>query len=425
MSAVEVWVSIEGVDGRAGSLYPRRGGSTESASFTYLDEYIANPRAYSLDPGLPLRAGAHQSTIGHALFGAFADCAPDRWGRTLVKRREAAQARADGREPRSLGEVDYLLGVRDDLRQGALRFRRGDGPFEATEETGVPALTDLPDLLALAARAEANTADLPDLRRLIRVGSSLGGARPKAHVRDAANNLAIAKFPSSAHDTWNVMAWEKVALELATQAGITVPPSTLLNLAGRSVLVLDRFDRTPDADGGPAGRVGYVSAMTMLQAADGEQGSYLEIAEAIETRSSHATADLHQLWRRIVFSILISNTDDHLRNHGFLHQDADNWRLSPAFDINPDPDPGPKHLSTAIDLADDTASIPLALSVADYFRLSADQADDVVSQVQTAVSHWAQVARRYGLSPPEVTAMSWAFEAHSARTTPSTWGPRG
>ena len=215
------------------------------------------------------------------------------------------------------------------------------------------------------------------------------------------------------------MRWEKVALELASQAGISVPKSTLLNLAGRSVLVVDRFDRTRDADGGPAGRIGYVSAMTMLQATDNEEGSYLEIAEAIETRSSHATADLRQLWRRIVFSILISNTDDHLRNHGFLHEDGDTWRLAPAFDINPNPDPGPKHLSTAIDLADDTASIPLALSVADYFRYGADEANDALAQVRTAVSHWARVARQHGLSSQEINTMSWAFEAHSARASTS------
>jgi len=419
VNAVEVWVSIAGVDVRAGTLYPhrRRGGSAESASFTYFDEYIANPHAYSLEPGLPLEAGAHQSTVGHSMFGAFGDCAPDRWGRTLMKRREAAEARAEGREPRSLGEVDYLLGVRDDLRQGALRFRHGDGPFEAMEDRGVPALTDLPELLTLGARAEADSADLPDLQRLIRAGSSLGGARPKAHVRDADGNLAIAKFPSAAHDTWNVMAWEKVALELAARAGITVPASTLLNLANRSVLVVDRFDRARDADGGAAGRVGYVSAMTMLQSTDGEQGSYLEIAEAIEMRSSRATADLRQLWRRIVFSILISNTDDHLRNHGFLHEDGDTWRLSPAFDINPNPEPGHKHLSTAIDLGDDTASVELALSVADYFRLNAEEANEVIAQVQTAVSHWAPVAREHGLSSQEIAAMSWAFDAHSARAS--------
>ncbi|MEP7332407.1 MAG: HipA domain-containing protein [Terracoccus sp.] len=177
--------------------------------------------------------------------------------------------------------------------------------------------------------------------------------------------------------------------------------------------------RTRDADGGPAGRIGYVSAMTMLEATDGEPGSYLEIAEAIETRSSHATADLRQLWRRIVFSILISNTDDHLRNHGFLHEGGDTWRRSPAFDVNPNPEPGPKHLSTAIDLADDTASISIALSVADYFRLSTEEANDVVAHVQAAVSNWARVARQRSLSSQEIAAMSWAFDAHSARA--STW----
>ena len=417
MSGVGAWVCIGGVDVRAGTLYPhlRRGGSTESASFTYLDEYIANPRAYSLEPGLPLEAGTHQSVVGHPTFGVFRDCAPDRWGRTLVRRREAAQARADGREPRQLAEIDYLLGVRDDLRQGALRFGQDDGPFDAVEDRGLPALTDLPELLALADRADAGCADLADLQRLIRAGSSLGGARPKAHVRTVDGRLAIAKFPSAAHDTWNVMAWEKVALDLAAQAGVHVPASTLFNLAGRSVLVVDRFDRTTVADGGPAGRVGYLSAMTMLQATDGEQGSYLEIAEAIETCSSRATADLHQLWRRIVFAILISNTDDHLRNHGFLHEQGDAWRLSPAFDLNPNPEPGAKHLSTAIDLGDDTASISLALSVADYFRLKAEQANEVVAEVQRAVSRWGTVARDYGLSSQEITAMSWAFEAPSAR----------
>lgn len=337
-------------------------------------------------------------------------------GRTLITRREAAQARAEGREPRSLGEVDYLLGVRDDLRQGALRFRHGAGPFEATDHQGVPALTDLPELLALAARAETDSADLDDLQRLVRIGSSLGGARPKAHVRDATGNLAIAKFPSAAHDTWNVMAWEKVALDLAREAGIDVPASTLISLAGRRVLLVGRFDRTADADGGPVGRVGYVSAMTMLQATHGQQGSYLEIAEAIETNSPRPTGDLHQLWPRIIFSILISNTDDHLRNHAFLHDGGDAWRLSPVFDINPNPEPGPKHLSTAIDLSDDSASISLALSVADYFRLRADAAREVIAQVQKAVSLWVPVARKHGLSSHEVAAMSWAFQAHTART---------
>lgn len=188
--------------------------------------------------------GTHHSRVGQPLFGAITDCAPDRWGRTLVLRREAALARAEGRTARSLAESDFLLGVRDDLRQGALRFTADGRVFLADDTTGVPELTDLPALLDLSNRAERDTADLSDLQRLIRVGSSLGGARPKAHVRETDGRLAIAKFPSADHDTWNVMTWEKVALDLAAQAGIEVPRSRLLDLAGRSVLVVDRFDRT-------------------------------------------------------------------------------------------------------------------------------------------------------------------------------------
>lgn len=258
-------------------------------------------------------SGSLHTRVKRALFGALTDCAPDRWGRTLMARREAALAREEGRAARSLGEVDYLLGVRDDLRQGALRLSLGNGPFLADDITGVPALADLPALLNLAQRAENDTADLSDLQRLVRVGSSLGGARPKAHVRDSNGRIAIAKFPSASHDTWNVMAWEKVALDLASRAGIEVPTSRLLKLAGRNVLIVDRFDRTETG-----ARIGYVSAMTKIEASDGEQRSYLEIAEVIERVSPQVTEELHQLWRRIVFSILISNTDDHLRNHGFL-----------------------------------------------------------------------------------------------------------
>lgn len=342
--------------------------------------------------------------MGNTLFGSLTDCAPDRWGRTLLTRREAALARAEGRTMRTLGEIDYVLGVRDDLRQGALRLRVDDGPFLADGDTGVPALTDLPALLDLATRAENDTADLPDLQRLIQVGSSLGGARPKAHVRDTNGRIAIAKFPSAAHDTWNVMAWEKVALDLARRAGIDVPTSRLLNLAGRNVLVIDRFDRTSAGD-----RIGYLSAMTMLEASGGQRRSYLEIAEVVENTSARATEELHELWRRIVFSVLISNTDDHLRNHGFLHDRGDVWRLSPAFDLNPNPAPGPKYLSTAIDDADDTASLTSALAVAEYFRLSRAQAREALRDVANAVSGWRTVAARHQLTPSEIATMEPAF----------------
>jgi len=406
VTEVQVYVAVGGGDVLAGTLYSHRRRGLESATFTYTSTYLGTPGTYALDPELPLTSGALQTRVGRALFGALTDCAPDRWGRTLLTRREAALARADGRATRTLGEIDHLLGVRDDLRQGALRFRAGADEFLASDDTGVPALTDLPALLDLAARADSDTADLADLQRLIRVGSSLGGARPKAHVLDNNGRIAIAKFPSANHDTWNVMAWEKVALDLAERSGIDVPPSRLLNLAGRNVLVIDRFDRTSTAD-----RIGYVSAMTMLEASDGDQRSYLEIAEVIENSSARATAELHQLWRRIVLSVLISNTDDHLRNHGFLHERGDVWRLAPAFDLNPNPAPGLKYLSTAIGDADDSASLSSALSVAEYFRLSEAQARATMREVAAAVSRWRHVAGLHQLPASEIAAMEPAFAA--------------
>lgn len=406
MSPVQVYTSEHARDVLAGALFGHRRRGAESATFTYAAAFLGDAESYAMDPELPLGTGAHQTRAGRALFGAFTDCAPDRWGRTLVDRQEAAAARAQGRTPRSLGEIDYLLGVRDDLRQGALRFTMDDGPFRADDATGVPALTDLPALLDLAARADNDTADLGDLQRLVRVGSSLGGARPKAHVRDSDGRIAIAKFPSADHDTWNVMAWEKVALDLAALAGIAVPDSRLLDVAGRSVLVVDRFDRTATGD-----RIGYVSAMTMLEASDGTGRSYLEIAEIVENTSVRATEELRELWRRIVLSVLISNTDDHLRNHGFLHVRGGAWRLSPAFDLNPNPAAGPTYLSTSVDGSDKPASVSQVLAVAGFFRLSDAQARRTLAETAAAVGRWRAVAERHRLSGDEVRRMAPAFAA--------------
>ena len=389
----------------AGRLHSHRRRGTESASFIYDDRYLGDPEAYSLDPALPLARGTLQTPTVRALSGAFADSCPDRWGRTLIKRAEQLRAREAGTAPRSLGELDLLLGVRDDLREGALRFRSDEqGPFLATERTGVPALTDLPVLLDLAARADQDTADHEDLKRLVRAGSSLGGARPKAHVRNADGRIAIAKFPSPNADTWNVMAWEKTALDLARDAGVNVPDSRLVRVGERHVLVVDRFDRRDNQ------RIGYASAMTMLEAGDGVERSYLEIAEVLEQHSPSATAELHQLWRRMAFSVLISNTDDHLRNHGFLHVRGDAWTLSPAFDLNPNPEPGTKYLSTAIDEADTRASVDTLLGVSDYFRLEQDGALAVLAEVVGAVACWRKVAGALDLSPREIEEMEPAFE---------------
>jgi serine/threonine-protein kinase HipA len=402
---IEVNVAVGDRNLLAGQMYSHRHRGSESASFVYDSRYLADPDAYSLDPALPLVTGTLQTPVGRRLFGAFADSSPDRWGRTLIQRAERARAKAAATAPRSMSEIDLLLGVRDDLRQGALRFRLGDqGPFLATEESGVPVLTDLPALLDIAARAERDTANYEDLRRLLRAGSSLGGARPKAHVLDAGGRVSIAKFPSVASDTWNVMAWEKVALDLARDAGVMVPDSQLIRAGDRHVLIVDRFDRLGTA------RVGYASAMTMLEASDGDQRSYLEIAAVIEERSTAATEDLRQLWRRMAFSILISNTDDHLRNHGFLHQRGESWTLSPAFDLNPNPDPGPKNLSTAIDFTDTRASVDTLISVAPYFRLDPGDAVEVLAQVARAAARWRMVAKRHGLTQQDLDDMEPAFE---------------
>ncbi len=403
MSDVEVYVAVGEQNLLAGRMYSHRRRGIESVSFVYNDRYLAGPDAYALDPGLPLVTGTLQTSVGRALFGAFGDSSPDRWGRTLIQRAERARAKAEATVPRSMGEADLLLGVRDDLRQGALRFRLSEqGPFLATEESGIPSLADLPALLDIAARAERDTAGYEDLKRLVRAGSSLGGARPKAHVLDAVGRVAIAKFPSDSSDTWNVMAWEKVALDLARDAGVTVPDSQLICIGNRNVLVVDRFDRRG------AARVGYASAMTMLEASDGDQRSYLEIAEVIEQRSTAVAAELRQLWRRIAFSILISNTDDHLRNHGFLHERGDSWMLSPAFDLNPQP--GSKDLSTAIDYTDTRASVDTLMSVASYFRQEASDALEVLAEVTRAVTRWRTVAKSHGLMQQDLDAMAPAFE---------------
>jgi len=400
---VEVVVRIGGEDVLAGHLWSHRRRGRESATFAYATEYLTRPGAYALDPALPLMKGQQQTAAGRAMFGAFTDCAPDRWGRKLILRREREHRDgADGE--RGLGEVDFLLGVRDDLRQGALRFRDPEhGAFLAAEEAGVPQLVDLPARLAAAERVELDEADDDDLAMLIHGGSSLGGARPKAHVLEASGQPAIAKFPSPAHDEWDVMRWEAVALALAREAGIVVPEARLVDVEGRAVLVLERFDRV----GGE--RVGYVSAMTMLEATDGEAGSYLDIADTIETHSPAASADLRQLWRRIAFSILISNTDDHLRNHGLLHRAA-GWSLAPAFDLNPDPRTGPKHLSTAIDFEDTEADVDTLLSVAPEFRLRPEDARRTLAEVAEATADWRRVAERHGLAPAAQAQMSTAFE---------------
>ncbi|MCW2949262.1 MAG: HipA protein [Thermoleophilia bacterium] len=407
--AIDLYVADAGVDLLVGQLYPHRSRRGESTTFTYADVWIARPGAYAIDPVLPLVSGPQQSPEGRPLFGALSDCAPDRWGRGLLKRAERQRAKALGATPRSLGEIDYLLGVRDDMRQGALRFSRtGTSEFLADDVDGVPHLVQLPRLLKTSDELERDIASDADLQALLRAGGSLGGARPKAHVIDGAGRAGIAKFPSRAVDEWDVMAWEEVTLCLARSAKIDTPGSRLERVDGRNVLILERFDRS----GGR--RVGYVSAMTLLEATDGDRRSYVELAEAVELESPRVDVDLEKLWRRVAFGLLVTNTDDHLRNHGFLRA-GNGWRLSPMFDVNPNPEAAePPELSTAIDLNDFDGTTDALFGVAESFRLTKTRALDVLREVVAATSQWRSAAAGCGLSRAAVEHMRPAFEHERA-----------
>jgi serine/threonine-protein kinase HipA len=296
--------------------------------------------------------------------------------------------------------------VDDEARQGALRFaEREGGPFLAGHgPTKIPPLIELPRLLSAAEHVLSDTDTDDDLRLLLAPGSSLGGARPKASVRDRDGHLAIAKFPNKG-DEWNTVLWEAVALTLAAKAGIPVPAWRLETVLDKPVLLLRRFDREQGT------RLPFLSAMSMLDAKDNEARSYLEFVDILRQHGAAPKEDMHALWRRIVFSILISNTDDHLRNHGFLWTGPAGWRLSPAYDLNPVPtDINPRVLTTAIDLDDGTASLKLALQVASYFELREDEAHRIAGQVGQAVSAWRREAKKLGLTPAEIDRMASAFE---------------
>jgi serine/threonine-protein kinase HipA len=356
-----------------------------------------------------LGEGVFYSNTDKPLFGAMGDSAPDRWGRTLMRRAERRRALEVNETPRTLFEMDYLLLVDDASRQGAMRFSSElGGPFLAQlEYHKVPPLVKLPDLLSAVEHIEDERETAEELRLLLAPGSSLGGARPKASVVDAIGNMFIAKFPYK-DDDLDVVLWEAIALTLAQQSGIDIPKFRVEKVGSKSVLLLKRFDR--DGELGQI-RVPFLSAMSMLDASDNEDHSYLEIVDAVRQFGSTSKEDVQQLWRRMVFSILISNTDDHLRNHGFLYQDVSGWRLSPAYDLNPVPvDIRPRILSTNISENDGTASLELAFEVASYFELSDKQAKKIAYDVGTVVSRWQDVAKSFGLSKSEIGRVSSAFE---------------
>ena len=403
---VLVYVDIGGTPHLAGRLWARVRKGRESATFEYDAGWLAYANRFALEPALTLGPGPFHTTSGRPLFGTIGDSAPDRWGRVLMRRAERRRAERVGETPRTLMEIDYLLGVDDEARQGALRFASQEGgPFLAEHEAArIPPLIDLPQLLSAAEHVVGDTDSDEDLRLLLAPGSSLGGARPKASVRDRDGHLAIAKFPHK-DDEINAVLWEGVALRLAAKSGIPVPDWRIEHVLNKPVLLLRRFDRVQGE------RIPFLSAMSMLGASDNESRSYLEFVDALRQYGASPNQDMHELWRRIVFNILISNTDDHLRNHAFLYTGPDGWRLAPAYDLNPVPtDIKPRVLTTAIDLDDGAASLDLAMSVVGYFELDENKAHAIAAEVGMAVRTWREEAAQLGLTPAEIDRMASAFE---------------
>ena len=393
----------------AGYLYvtPIRGG--ESCAFEY-DEMWLNrmPLSVSLDPELMPFPG-RQYPSGKTMFGVFADAAPDRWGRVLMNKRERIKAGKEARKPRKLYDSDYLIGVYDETRMGGLRFKTDpDGPFLSDDkDAAVPPWARLRTLEEAARNYENDETGITEkwLDQLIRPGSSLGGARPKATVIDENGDLWIAKFPSK-HDENDSGAWEKVVHDLAGMCGLRVPEARLEKLSRHgSTFLVKRFDR----DGNK--RIHYASAMTLLGKTDGasaEEGiSYLDIASFIKSQGATPKADLTELWKRIVFNMTVSNTDDHLRNHAFLLTSR-GWSLSPMFDVNPEP--FGDELSLNVDETDNRIRIELAISVAERFGIRKDNAVRIARDIRNTVNeHWKYLAKSCGLSRGQIEAMTPAF----------------
>lgn len=404
---VDVFLSTtrtEVLVGRAFFATNRRG---VSSTFRYHDAYLARRATYALDPALPLFKGNH--AVADGLPYSFTDCAPDRWGRNLIKKRRQALDVAEGRTRREVTDIDFLLGATDLTRQGALRFTEPDvgpsGPFLA-DDPDVPKLLELPRLLRAAERVIRGEDDMLAVKELLDAGTgSLGGARPKASVRDGAR-IQIAKF-ASPKDEWDVIAWEKTALDLAERAGIRVPARRLERIGGRAVLLLDRFDRAADGS-----RIAYMSAMTLLTARDGGNDAfdYMDLAEALaEHGGVTIKTDLIELWRRIAYSVAIHNTDDHLRNHGFL-RGLTGWSLSPLFDVNPNPDVSARRQIT-IGFTDEwEGEIDGLMDAAPVFGLKPVETEKILAEVFAATKDWRRVAKGNDIPEREVARMEKAFE---------------
>lgn len=403
---IYVHVDLKGKTHFVGRLWIHSGQKGESASFEYSRRWRESAISFSLEPTLKLGEGAFHTPTGKTLFGSIGDSAPDRWGRVLMKRLEARNATAEDRTQRKLHDSDFLLMVNDRARQGALRFAEQEGgPFLAPDDAAtIPPMVELGRLLAASERILKKKELDKDIQDLVAPGASLGGARPKASVVDTDGTLMIAKFPSP-NDEWDVELWEYLAFQMAEKAEIPIPKVRLENIGGKNVLLLNRFDRDGEK------RIPFLSAMSMLDYSDGEQGSYLEIGEALSEHGASTSEDLKDLWRRIVFNIMVSNVDDHLRNHGFLYAGSAGWRLSPLYDLEPTPEHEKQRiLHTYIDFDDGPASLERAYSVVEEFGLTLKEGKAIAKKVANATKNWNTDASKLGASNYEVELMRTAFD---------------
>jgi serine/threonine-protein kinase HipA len=401
---------------RVGVIHHESQGSRQSAAFEYTSDWLASPDVFALAPELRLVSGPQfhkPSRDGSVFHDPIADTEPDGWGRSVIlrdhaKRRQEARRAGAATSSTPLNDLDFLLAVDDISRVGALRFQDERGRFCRTPEAGertTPPLIELGALLAASRAVETNTETSADLAYLRGRATSLGGLRPKCSVLDENGRLSIGKFPS-VQDERAVTKGEVLALRLAKRAGINAADARLVDSDGIAVALIHRFDRTQ------SGRIMYISAATMLGVDTTIAGehTYTEIVDAIRAHGSSAQSDIDELFRRIAFSILITNVDDHLLNHGFLHAHHGLWRLAPAFDINPFPD-RVRELKTWI--SEDTgpaASIEALLSVAPYFRIAKDRARRIVQEVGASVARWRQEGKQLGMSTAELDQFEDAFE---------------
>lgn len=408
-NALEVWLDCDlGPPCLVGTLAHDRG----QIRFHYERVWLRDARAFAFDPDLSLDEAPFFPKPELGNFGIFLDSSPDRWGQTLMKRREALQAKDEKRTPRTLYAWDFLIGVQDFTRQGALRFRlAGTEEFLGNEKMAAPPITTLRELEAVAYQLSSRRIDdLDALRKwlsvLVAPGASLGGARPKANFTEADGSLWIGKFPARDDDR-DVGAWELVAHSLALKAGVDVPAAKAVRLNNEfHTFCVQRFDRANGT------RRFYASAMTLLRKEQSEGTSYLELAQFLRGKGdgAHADADLEQLFRRVAFNVAIGNRDDHLRNHGFV-LGATGWRLAPAFDVNPNIDKAEHVLN--IDDADNRPSLQTVLTTATFYGLTEERGKQIVEEVASAVDGWESLARQAGIARGDVELTVGAFSAHA------------